>query len=42
MAGFILIISGKIIAWKVLRVVLLISKEGFGISLLFALIYSNR
>ena len=41
-AGFVLIISGEIIAWKVLRVVLLISKEGFGISSLFALIRGNR
>jgi hypothetical protein len=42
MARFILIISGEIIAWKVLRVILLISKEDFGISLLFAFIYSNK
>jgi hypothetical protein len=40
-AGFVLIISGGIIAWRVLRVISLISKEGFGIGLLFALVCGN-
>jgi hypothetical protein len=40
--GSVLMISGRIIVWRVLRVVLLIGKEGFGIGLLFTLIYNNR
>jgi hypothetical protein len=35
-------ISGRTVAWRVLRIVLLISKIGFGNNLLLLLIGNNR
>jgi hypothetical protein len=42
MARSILIISGQIVVWIILRIILLISKIGFGNNLLLFLIGSNR